>query len=91
MKIQLKRDEPVLVQHCRWIRVSAREFRCGNVVLQNVGTLDRPGQRWHILLRRGDKLTRIACKSRPWGYGSAGQAKIGVSRFGEFLTKGFKK
>lgn len=84
--LELKRGEPTVVRHNHWRVQEDGSLRCGNVVIR-CDRRERYGEyvfeRWHIYRVDGGRLTRVHPKSRPWGYGSSGAAKIGASRLGE--------
>lgn len=75
---------PVVVNPNAWTRMEDGSFRSGNVVVRCDERTPFGGytfERWHIYrVGRGGELVRVWAKSRPWGYGRAGQAKIGAGR-----------
>ncbi len=82
--LQFKKLAPVVVNPNDWSEQEDGSLRCGNVVIRCDERTPHGGytfERWHIYRVESDgKLTRVHPKSRPWGYGHAGQAKIGASR-----------
>lgn len=87
--LRLKHAAPTVVRHCDWQRTEDGSFRCGNVVIRCDRREPYGGhtfETWHIY-RVDDKgrLVRVHAKSRPWGYGHSGQAKIGASHLSEPL------
>jgi len=85
--LALKQSAPTVVRHNAWAEMEDGSFRCGNVVIRCDERIPYGGyafQRWHIYrVGRGGKLTRVWAKSRPWGYGCSGSAKIGAGRISE--------
>ncbi len=81
--LKLKHLAPVVVRHCDWKEMEDGSLRCGNVVIRCDKRTPYGGhtfETWHIYrVESTGKLTRVHPKSRPWGYGHAGQAKIGAS------------
>lgn len=68
--------------HGQWKRQRDGSWRCGNVKIVNIGSTGLR-QDWRIFVRartvRGRADWRIvSLRQRPWGYGHAGQAKIGA-------------
>ena len=61
-----------------WVRLKDGSYQCGNVKVMNVGGKGREAS-WRIFVRSGRKWEVLVLKSRPWGYGSAGQAKVGAA------------
>lgn len=63
-----------------WRRLKDGSYRCGNVWVrpwQKEGT--RPlRDNWRIFVRVKRKWEMYVSRQRPWGYGHAGQAKIGA-------------
>jgi hypothetical protein len=56
-----------------WERTAAGNWLCGNVaVIQDGGS-------WYIHVRGRYGWGRVFPAQRPWGYGHAGQAKIGAA------------
>ncbi len=83
-QLQLKKLAPVVVNLNDWSEQEDGSLRCGNVVIRCDERTPYGGytfERWHIYRVETDgKLTRVHPKSRPWGYGRIGGAKIGASR-----------
>lgn len=81
--LKLEHLKPVVVRHCDWNKQEDGSFRCGNVVIRCDERTPYGGhtfERWHIYrVEDGGRLVKVHAKSRPWGYGHAGQAKIGAS------------
>jgi hypothetical protein len=77
--IRLDRDPPTVCRHNRWERRPDGSFRSGNVVLRNVAGWGPGREEWAIFVVAGSREARVHPASRPWTYGHAGQAKIGVS------------
>ncbi len=87
MKLQPKKGIPKVVSPNTWVEVSVREFTSGNVVIRNIGNLDRPGQKWIIFIRSEDGTDqRVGTASRPWFYGSLGQARIGAAKISKVIA-----
>lgn len=62
-----------------WVEYEDGSFRSGNVVLRNEGgSRIRADWRIYCVDDRG-RLVMVSPKSRPWGYGHVGQAKIGAA------------
>jgi hypothetical protein len=85
--LKLKHGEPTVVRHNEWQKMEDGSFRSGNVLIRcDVRTPfgAHTFETWFIYRvdARG-KLTKVHPKSRPWGYGHAGQAKIGASHLAE--------
>lgn len=81
--LALAAGEPKVVRHNAWQRMEDGSFRCGNVLVRCDEREPFGGhtfERWNIYRVEDDgTLTRVWCRSRPWGYGHAGAAKIGAS------------
>ncbi len=81
--LKLKKLAPIVVRHNDWNEQEDGSLRCGNVLLRcddvyYIG--DYRCERWYIYRVEVDgKLTRVHPKSRPWGYGHSGAAKIGAN------------
>lgn len=86
-ELKLKKTAPVVVRLNDWNEMEDGSFRCGNVVIRCDSKTSYGGhtfETWHIYcVGRGGKLIRVYAKSRPWGYGHAGQAKIGANHLAE--------
>lgn len=71
------------------VRVTA--YECGNVQVRLVrGNPNDWHTSWGIFFRvgTGNRWRRVYAPSRPWGHGSAHQAKIGAGRIGKkYLTE----
>lgn len=62
-----------------WVAMSDGSFRSGNVVIRNDGGSGIRSD-WRIYCVDGvGRLVRVHPRSRPWGYGHAGQAKVGAA------------
>lgn len=65
---------------------------CGNVMVRCVGDRGRSGDYifwdWRIFIRLKDTWIQVHPKNRPYGYGSAGVAKIGARLMGNQHGKG---
>lgn len=78
-----KRLKTVAVNLNEWTEHDDGSLRSGNVLLRCdevyfIG--DYRCERWFIYLVGADsRITRVAPKSRQWGYGSSGAAKIGAA------------
>lgn len=85
--LALKKAPPVVVNPNAWVEMEDGSFRCGNVLVRCDERTTFGGytlQWWNIYrVGRGGRLTRVWAKSRPWGYGRSGQAKIGASHLAE--------
>jgi hypothetical protein len=81
--LELKKSAPTVVRHNDWQKMEDGSFRCGNVLIRCDERTPYGGhtfERWQIYRVDEDgRLVRVHPKSRPWAYGSAGQAKIGAS------------
>lgn len=81
--LQLAAGQPTVVRHNTWVKMEDGSFRCGDVIIRNDGDTGIRSD-WRIYrVDENGKLTRVWAKSRPWGYGHSGQAKIGASRINE--------
>lgn len=77
--LKLKYGPPRTVRRASWLEQEDGSWRCGDVLIRCDER--HPWERWHIYrVGKGGELTRVSAKSRPWGYGRAGQAKIGAAR-----------
>jgi hypothetical protein len=87
--LKLKQTAPTVVRHNDWQQMEDGSFRSGNVVIRCDRREPFGGhtfETWNIYRVDGNgRLTRVWCKSRPWGYGHAGQAKIGASHMSKPL------
>ena len=63
-----------------WVLARDGSWRCGNVRVKREWDKRWGWWHWFVWMRRGNEWVRVCCPSRPWGYGSAGQAKNGVGR-----------
>lgn len=85
--LRLKAGPPKVVRANAWLEQEDGSFRCGNVLIRCDERTPCGGhafERWHIYRVEPDgRLTRVWAKSRPYGYGHAGQAKIGASHIGK--------
>ena len=81
--LKLKTLRPVVYRRNDWKEQEDGSFRCGNVLIRCDERTPYGGytfERWRIYrVETTGKLTLVHPKSRPWGYGSAGAAKIGAS------------
>lgn len=78
--IALAPDPPTVCVHHKWERQPDGTWRCGNVMIQNDGD-EPPRDSWNIYVRLdAGTWVRVRAKSRPWGYGHPGQAKIGAAK-----------
>lgn len=75
-----------------WTKVSEGEWKSGNVRIirdEDQYDPDHPcpsvTERWYVKVSKRGRWRWCYCESRPWGYGSASQAKRGVSIWGEAL------
>jgi hypothetical protein len=74
-----------------WVRVSESEWRSGNVRLIRVhGTPDEYNESWLVKIRRNNRWQWAHSSQRPWGYGSASQAKRGVPKWKNIVFKRVK-
>lgn len=64
-----------------WVRVDDAEWRSGNIRIIRVVTADAVGETWYVKIKHRGRWMWAYSAQRPWGYGSAGQAKRGVSRW----------
>ncbi len=86
--LKLKQLAPVHVRRNDWKKQEDGSFRCGNVVIRcdertPFGDGGYVFEKWFIYrVETNGKLTRVHPKSRPWGYGHSGAAKIGASHLG---------
>lgn len=81
--LKLKQLAPVVHRRNDWKQMEDGSFRCGNVLIRNDGGTGIRSN-WRIYrVEQDGRLTLIHPKSRPWGYGHSGQAKIGASHMGE--------
>lgn len=76
--IHLKPLPPTVARHNDWQQQRDGSYRCGNVVLRNVGGSGLRSN-WRIFVRRNGRLVMVWPAQRPWGYGHPGQAKIGAA------------
>lgn len=85
--LALKQLAPVVVRHNDWKEQEDGSFRCGNVLIRCDKRTPFGGhvfESWNIYrVNENGKLTRVWAKSRPWGYGHSGAAKIGASHLSE--------
>jgi hypothetical protein len=85
--LKLKALAPVVVQHNDWRKQDDGSWRCGNVLIRCDKVEQFGGytfRTWYIYrVDPGGKLTKVHPKSRPWGYGRLGGAKIGAARLAE--------
>lgn len=81
MELRPTKRPPALVVPNEWAEQPDGSLTSGNVMIRNDGG-GPSRERWHIYARDedGGGWVRVWCKSRPYGYGHAGQAKIGVTR-----------
>lgn len=81
--LKLKQLAPVVCRRNDWREQEDGSLRCGNVVIRCDERTPFGGytfERWFIYrVEPSGKLTRVHPKSRPWGYGHSGAAKIGAS------------
>lgn len=85
--LKLKAGPPKVVRVNAWRKQDDGSFRSGNVLIRCDERTPYGGhtfERWHIYrVEANGTLTRVWAKSRPYGYGHAGQAKIGASHIGK--------
>ena len=63
-----------------WHQVDQHEWRSGNVRIIAVDEGDW-WLRWYVKIKHSGRWYWAYCEQRPWAYGSAGQAKRGVSKW----------
>ena len=83
-------EPPVKVTPVCWEKLPNGNWQSGNVQIRLVAewfTGDYRHTSWGIWLQVGRQWIQVHVKTRPWYYGSAGQAKIGVTHTNE-LTFG---
>ena len=77
---------PVTYQHPDWKRLDDGSWQCGTIQIRLV-SFDMIGdyrlEQWGLWILTADQWVQCYCKSRPWLYGSPGQAKRGVPKAGE--------
>lgn len=77
------KGRPRVVNPNAWVKMEDGSFRSGNVLIRNDGG-EALRSDWRIYRVEADgRLTLVHPKSRPWGYGHPGQAKIGASHINE--------
>lgn len=68
---------------------------CGNVMVKCIGEKYRSGDYifwdWRIFLNLGGEWIMVHPKSRPYGYGCSGSAKVGSRLMGNTYGKGPRK
>lgn len=85
--LRFDKAPPAVTNPNAWVRTGDGSFRSGNVLIRCDERTPFGGytfERWHIYRMDGKgRLVRVHPKSRPWGYGRAGAAKIGASHLAE--------
>lgn len=93
-QFHLESKPPTTAQHMHWTKLDDGNWQSGSVQIRLIEyfyTGDYRHENWGIWINADGHWMQCYVKSRPWLYGSVGQAKIGVSRASELIFGNPKK